>query len=392
MLAGSYNDPVFGLTRAQAFMQYRARDLNTRIATSAIFDSVVFQMQVDFYCYGSGGSTAQTFGVHELADTLSIGQNYFSNSIIPIVATPLGSSTREVNRVFFTQEFDDADKDSIITVKIKLSNDFGQRLFDAVDPDDINYTDFDLFKIAFKGLAIVPTQSDKILGFKHNENSSLTLYYHEGVDAKTLPFNFTQGVTFSKIQSDRNSTELSGVNKFHTDFDPGLKRYIQGGSSIITKLDFSKFYSYTDTIPTMIINSAELEITNVESSADLPVPKQLSISLLNANNRFRVLESKDSTEYFAFNSTVLAGENGNFFATEDDRQLFTMAYSSTNNVYNGFPTFFFQKLAELKPKKYLYWALRPSNPSPGKSVDRLVFPKDKITLKIYYTQPILDNQ
>jgi Domain of unknown function (DUF4270) len=405
LLAGRYNDPVFGQTEAKAFMQFRTFDLSRIITSSSEYDSVVLQLRYDFYCYGTDGQTDQTFSVHELTDTLSLRHNYFSNSNIDYNPSPIGYVTSSVNKTFFKTEFDDSDKDSLITVKVKLADLFGQRLFSAINYEDINYTYFDLFKNTFKGLAVVPGQSDKIVGFNpEDDNSLLILYYHDGADKKTLSFSFSEIVrpqfsppeqkvaSFSKISTNRSASELSELNTLHTDFDPGLKRYIQGGSSIITKLDFSKFYSYTDTIPTMIINSAELEITNVESSADLTVPKQLSISLLNANNRFRVLASKDSTEYIAFNSTVLAGEDGNFFVTEDDRQLFTIDYSSTNNTYSGFPTFFFQKISELKPKKYLYWALRSSNPSPGKSVDRLVFPKDKIKLKIYYTQPILENQ
>ena len=48
------------------------------------------------------------------------------------------------------------------------------------DPEDVNYTDFELFKAAFKGLTIIPKQSDKIIGFNPADlNSLLTLYYHD---------------------------------------------------------------------------------------------------------------------------------------------------------------------------------------------------------------------
>lgn len=396
VLVGSYNDPVFGLTQAQAIMQYRIDDLNTKIPSSAIFDSVILKMRVDFYCYGTGGSSSQTLGVYELADTLSSRRDYFFNTITPISPTPLGSTSHMVNRVFYTQEFNDTDKDSTITVDVKLSNDFGKRLFSAIDPEDINFTDYDKFKVAFKGLAIVPTQSDKIIGLKPFDiiregivpTSFLTLYYHDGADKKTVSFTFLR-VTYSRIFSDRSASELSGLTKFHTDFDPGLKCYIQSGTSVITKLDFSKFYEYTDTIPTMIINSAELEISNVETSDEFTIPKNLAISMLKPNNRYGSHSRNDTTEYITFNQTITLADQ--FIAT-DDRQLFTLNYTATPNTYNGFPTFFFQRLSELREKKYPYWALRSVNPSPGKSVDRLVFPKDKIKLKIYYTQPILENQ
>jgi hypothetical protein len=76
----------------------------------------------------------------------------------------------------------------------------------------------------------------------------------------------------------------------------------------------------------------------------------------------------------------------------DQDQFFSMSYSSTKNLYSGFPTLFVQKLFDLKSTQYPYWALRPYDPQPGKSVNRLVFPKDKIKLKIYYTRSTLDKQ
>jgi len=393
-LAGSYVDPVFGSTQAQAFMQYKSSNIATIIPAAAELDSVVLQMRFDFYTYGSPGESTQSFDVFEITEELNLQQDYFFNSDVPIAHSTLGSATVNVNSEYFKKEYEDTDKDSVLTIRIKLNNDFGQRLFDAVDPEDVNYTDFELFKAAFKGLSIVSQQSDKIVGLNPSDlNSSLILYYRDGDANKTLSFIFSQGVTFSKILSDRSSTELSGLNQFHTDYDPGLKRYLQGATSIITKLDFSKFYEYMDTIPNLMINSAELEISNVETSSNFNVPAGLSVSMLRTNNRFRSLtNAKDTVDYINFNGKLALGDQLKFFVAQDLGQIFSLDYSATNNVYSGFPTLFVQQLFTLKSTPYPFWALRPSNPQPGKSVDRLVFPKDNIRLKIYYTRATLDNQ
>lgn len=402
LLAGNYVDPVFGSIQAQALMQFKPFDLTTPISATAQFDSLVFRMRFDFYSYGSTGETRQTFAVHEITQELDLKNDYFFNSAVDVAASQLGVNTVNVNYEYFKKEFEDTDKDSVLIVKVKLSNSFGQRLFDAIDPEDVNYTDYDLFKTTFKGLALIPKQSDKIVGLSPGDlNSSLQLYYHDGDVKKTLSFifSFTQGsyqsITFSKILADRSSTELSGLNQFHTDFDPGLKRYIQGGSSIITKMDFSKFYEYIDTIPNMMINSAELEISGVETSSDFKAPKALTVSMLRSNNRFKTIKTEqDSIDYINFNGKVVLGDQLKFFAAKDEGSTFSMDYSSTNNTYNGFPTLFFQQLFNLKSKQYQYpfWALRSGDPQPGKSVDRVVFPKDKLKLKIYYTRSTLDNQ
>ena len=394
LLSGKYADPVFGSTQAQALMQYKSSNITSPIPITAEYDSIVFQMRFDFYAYGSIGETTQTFAIHEIAQELNLQQDYFFNSNVDVASTVLGVNSVKIDYDYFKKEFEDTDKDSVLTIRIKLSNSFGQRLFDAIDPEDENYTDFELFKAVFKGLAIIPQQSDKILGFNPADlNSSLILYYHDADVKKNISFIFSQAVTFSKILSDRSSTELAGLNQFHTDFEPGTKRYIQGGSSIITKMDFSKYYEYIDTIPSMIINSAELEISGVESSSNFRVPNRLSVSMLRSNNRFKTLINKtDSLDFVKFNGRLTLGDQVKYFVAKDGGQIFSLNYSSTNNTYSEFPTLFVQQLFNLKSTKYPFWALRSFEPEPGKSVDRLVFPKDKIKLKIYYTRSTLENQ
>jgi len=393
LLTGSYADPVFGAIQAGAFAHYRSSSPSTVIPDNAIYDSIVFQMRFDFYAYGSASTTNQSFSIYELVDELNPEDSYFSNSAVGITSDPLATVSQVVNYNFFQEEYDDSDADSVLTLKTRLDDSFGQRLFDAVNPEDVNYTDFDLFKERFKGLAIVPEQTDKIVGLNPSDaNSSLTLYYNDGSTAKTLTFNFAQGVTFSKVTSDRSSTELSGLTQFHTDFDPG-KRYIQGGTSIITKLDFTKFYDYIDTIQHLIINSAELSLPDVEPSTVHIPPQSLSLSMLKADNRYKTLKTnQDTLDYVAFNGMLILGDQSKFFAADDQGGVFPFVYSSTNANYSGAPTLFFQKLFDLKKDRYPYWALRPLAPQPGKSVDRVVFSKENIKLKLFYTRATLEKQ
>lgn len=399
LLAGRYVDPVFGTTEAQALFQYHPSSINTVVANSAVCDSIVLYLRFDFYTYGTSGNTTQTFNIHEIAQELDNGNSYFFNSDIDLSPTSIGSGTAIINEAFFKKEFEDTDKDSIMFIKVKLNNSFGQRLLDAVDPEDVNFTDPDEFKGIFKGLAIVPQQSDKVFGLDPNPLdrafSNLTLYYREGAESKTMTFNFSKGVTFSKIIANRAGTELAGVNKYHTDFDPGFKRYIQGGTSIITKLDFSRFYAYTDTIPHMIINSAEIEISDIETSTNFKIPKRLSLSMLRSNNRYRYtsqVNKQDSLSFIAFGESLAIGDQSQLFVSQGQGQILSLEHSTTANTFKGLPTLFVQKLFDQKKNKYLFWALNSINPQPGKSVDRVVFPGDKVKLKIYYTRVILNNQ
>jgi Domain of unknown function (DUF4270) len=398
VLAGNYNDPVFGTAQSQAYMQFGPTSLTTVLPTTAIYDSVVLQLRYDFYSYGSQGETPQTYAVHEILDTLFTTKNYYSNSTVSLSRSPLGSATVNVNQEFFKSEFDDSNADSVLTLRVKLSNGFGQRLYDAIDVEDENYTNFEQFKNIFKGLAVLPTNCDKVTGFNLTDlNSVLTLYYHDGDQKKTVLFSLAKGVTFSQITPNRASTELSGLDQYYTEFNSGFNGYVQAGTSVVTKLDFSKFYEYTDTIPNLVINSAELVITDSEQSSVFYKPRSLALTLLRTNNRYKIyVEDPDNPEapdpdYANLNGVVTLGDELKFFVSFDQGGILNLNYNSTDNTYIGYPTLFFQRLFDLKDSRYPYIALRPADPQPGKSLNRLVFPKDRIKLKLYYTRPTLSE-
>lgn len=401
LLIGSYSDPEFGTVRAESYAHIAPTNVSTEIPDGSIFDSLVLQLNYDFYNYGSSGQTVQEFSVHEITEELDNNKRYFSTSNVAYDPDPLGTQTSAIDAEFFNKELEDTDKDSVISVRIKLEHRYGQRLFGAVDREDENYTNFQLFKKVFKGLAIIPGMSDKIVGVATtNTNTVLTLYYHFADTPLTLTFSISFGVNFSKISADRSATELAGLNQYYTDFSHATNRYIQSGTSVVTKLDFSKFYEYTDTLSNIIINSAELSVENVNPipSGNFSNPSSLALGMLTDNNRFKVINTKqDSIDYFNFGGIVIIGALGNpnlpfsLFAGNDQGALLTLPYSKTTNAYSGvYSTLFFQKLFDQKDKRYSNWTLLPVNQAFAKSVNRVVFPKDNIKLKIYYTLPFIE--
>jgi len=401
LLVGTYSDPDFGTVRAESYAQIASSNVTTVIQDGSIFDSLVLQLNYDFYNYGSIGETVQEFSVHEITEELDNNSSYFSTSNVAYDPVPLGSQTSAINAEFFNQEFEDTDKDSVISVRIKLDHRYGQSLFAAVDPEDENYTNFLLFKKVFKGLAIIPGMSDKIVGLATtNTNTVLTMYYHFGDTPLTLTFSISFGINFSKISADRSATELSGLNQYFTDFSPATNRYIQSGTSVVTKLDLSNYYDYIDTLSNIIINSAELSIDNVNPIplGNFSNPSSIALGMLTEDNRFKVLKTmQDTVDYISFGGYVVVGAivNANLpfslFAANDQGSLLTLPYSKTTNAYSGaYPTLFFQNLFEQKEKRYPYWTLLPVNQAFSKSVNRVIFPKDNIKLKIYYTLPFIE--
>lgn len=392
---GAYTDPQLGTVRAETYAQIRPVVISTIVPDNAIFDSLVLQLRYDFYLYGAPGETLLDFTVHELTEEINNELIFYSKSQVAYDPTPLGSGSTLINATYFKQELEDTDADSVMKVRIKLDPAYGQKLLDAINPEDENYTNFNLFKSIFKGFAIIPQQADKIVGISNdNVNSVLTLYYHSGETKYTSLYSLSQGINFTNISTNRSGTELESLNQFYSDFSPASNRYIQAGGSLVTKLDFSKYYEYIDTIPQLLLNSVELNIENQDVEEQYPLNKSLALAMLTDNNRYKVLKNQqDTLDYISFGGMAVFGIIANpdltrsLFAATDQGDLLQLQYSETNKAYRSYPTLFFQKLIALKEKKYPYWALISSNPGPGKAVNRTRFSKDNIKLKIYYTRP-----
>jgi hypothetical protein len=158
-----------------------------------------------------------------------------------------------------------------------------------------------------------------------------------------------------------------------------------------------------------VINSAELTIESVESSLSYALPSLLSLRVMDDNtnrmNKFSAKNAQDVKDLNAFdqllrvdvgfpNSPALVDSDSIIFALD---QSLSMTYSSKENKYSMGLSLFLQQLASpLEDKtKFRTFLLHPAAESaitPAaetglKTVNRVVFPKDKIKLKVFYTKP-----
>lgn len=395
LLLGQYADPQFGNLTSKILTQIRPGSVTTSMPATAVFDSVVLQMRYDFYVYGSPGETNLELTVHEVTEEINNENVFYTNTQVAYKPDVLGSAIAPVNASYFKEELEDNTTDSVLTAKVRLNDGYGSRLFSSIDPEDENFTNFNLFKSIFKGLAIVPQQADKMVGFNPSDvNTALKLYYHIDTIVHTFSFSLSGGVNYSNITADRAGTELDQLNQFFTEFEPASNRYVQSGGSIVTKLDFTKFYEYIDTIPNLLLNSAELTIES-DGNENFAPHNAFALTMLRDNNRYHVLKShQDTLDYITFGGMVVLGGVLNsdltyaLCAATDQSDLLKLETSTSNKSYRSYPTRFFQKLIELRDKPYKYWAITPSAPPPGKAVTRTVFPKENLKLRLYYTKPI----
>jgi len=427
LLVGTYHDDNFGTITAHSATQY-FRTTGTPLSSSAVYDSVTMQLQFDLYHYGSTAVTPQMIAIYELEKELKFDSlvNYFNRTSMP-GSNLLGSKTFTVN----TSDLDNfasstTSADTVVTINVPLNYAFGQKLFasatkfrDATSTADSTYYFYSEFVKEFKGIVIKSVSGDKVVGFSPaGVGSRIILHYHQAdADSLGLLFALTPAVGFNQITADRSGTPLSAVNQYYQDFlQESDSRYIQSGTGILTKLDFTSFYNFVDTIPNILINSAELVIESVEASDQSP-PFALVMRILSqTNNRFRAYSSdraQDSVDITRYRGRVAVDVASALSATGtpspaliDNDKVFYVAgdhspllgYSSSNNSYSTVLSLFCQQLTintddRTHFRNFVLYPASGASTSPAfqsgaKSLNRVVFPKSGIKLKIYYTKPL----
>jgi hypothetical protein len=425
------------------------------------FESLELELFVDFYVYGSEGVSTQEFTVYRLTEDIPYvrtktvsssagGQqkpvettyrykkyyhaesdaNYFT-------ASPLGNGSFSVDPAEYKSMFNGEEKFDSTFVTVELDDAWGENLFNTMITDGFRedfLADRSTFTDLFRGLAIVPTNSDKIVGIQISPLTRLRMTYLEKNTDGTVkeihyldfPIGTSGLVSFNSITHDFTGTALDGLTTPYQDFEPvDGKRYIASGSRVVTKIDFSKFVEFanSDSIDQIAINSAEFVIKNVDDPGNFDPPKSLIVKLINDDNHVKKLAYPGrSTQYtddlsaigkyqsmvnfdyrnYSVNSSIVF--DSTFNVINDLGSFLTLNYSSDNKSYSGTASLFFQQLFKKEEGDPLYTkaVLLPYTPSQttslayglhtvGKTLNRVAFNKDNVVLKIYYTVPTVNQ-
>ncbi len=425
LMVGQYQDNTFGKIRTEVYAQISPPvDLGV-VASTAVLDSVVLQLTTDFYYYGSDTESDQTFQIHELQDTIK-ERPYYNTSKVTYKSEVLGQKVINIDPSEFKQSLaDNSDNvktnDKTKNYRVVLKGDFSKNLFESLKSETDLVKDFVAFTGKYKGLAIIPTVTDKVIGIDPRVSGTtlatgtkLVMYYTEGTAQKQVnftlfPFASNPVIAFSSIDSDRSGTILQSLTEPFKDFYPAdNKRYIQSGTAILTKLDLTPYFEYMDTVKNPILNSAEFVFEN--ESGDFAPPAQFQFRVLNDENKYMsflqdtlvdgiVYQKNNLAELIkAYPTSVNTNTDGTIDLFSDARDLLRVGPNSTNTM-SGFITSFFQDqyYQRQNPKRIKYCALHPlesaqfaSQSQFRKSVNRFVL-KDNIKLKIYYTTPVVET-
>lgn len=424
ILVGEHNDPELGTTKTTAFTQLFPTS-NVTVDAAAALDSVVLHLRFDYYLYGGTNVSNQSFNIHSLTEDLYSDSvlYYFSDREVAYDPAPIGNSFYLVNpELFKTQDALANNQKDTTVLKVRLSNSFGQRLMDRAKAGDSTYTRFSEFVKYIKGIAIVPEVNDKVVGFDLNNTldagsllSKIVVHYHTDTeDSLQLNFGFG-GAQFTNIETDRSATEISELTTFYDPVTPANDlRYIQNGTGVITKLDLTSLLEFSETNPKMIINSADLFIEGLQHVENYSPINSFNMLVLTEENRFRKIKlvpdtiintitndttystkiSSEDISRLALYQGLITNSGGYYSAVSDLNSPYTLNRSSSNNSYTGNFTLLAQQLYELEKENkepFRYFALFPNTPQNGKSLNRIMFNKDAIKLRIYYTLPTVNE-
>jgi hypothetical protein len=401
-LVGRYQDNVFGTVTAESYLQFYSAT-GAQLPANAVFDSLTAQFRLNFYSYGlAGGVTTEKFTIHEITqDSLSrLSANpYFYNSSLQYDPTALAELSILVDYDTLKKNLGlvAASRDTLVAYS-RLSDEFGQRLFDMSQSSEFKTREqIRNFISQMKGLVLVPSESSAILGLDLTPGfTNLILHYHTPADTLKAGFSFFSNgfnlPSFTHIETDRTGSPLAGFVPYQ-ELNTGDQRYIQSGSAVITKVDLGNLYKVLDTLSNILVNSAQFVIDGVESPAGYPINDAIALRLMNENNLYANTALLTDRERYGNYTHIYP--DGKYLgvladnATPQAPAFATLGYSSTNKQLSTFASLFVQSLFANKslPNRIPYLALYPVRPAINRSVNRTIFNKSSIKLKLAYTQP-----
>ena len=435
IMVGTADDPIFGKTTATGYASFYSATFPT-YGDNPRFLKLTMTLVLDYYWTGATTDTEnQKFEVYELTDSMLTYIPHYSNEpqkLGRLLGT--GTTTNAISPTDFDTNIK-TNKDPatapaniiIDSLVVQLDDDYGSELLnlamDTLGSDESNFDLYYKFRKKFKGLAIVAPNSDKIIGFDlEHAKTRMVLDYRVDTTNQQLFFSFepsgqavgtAEYVAYTRFETDRSATPLAGLTTPYQDFEaPTGLRYVQAGTGITTRLDFSEVAEYFKNIPIKALSVAELRIETDEQKyapysfllrAVKPDYREVSTST-KVNDVTGDPYSSINTD-FIFKHTALAarsdgGYGGPYYRAEilgDNKSTFLLTQASNTGtaVYSGYMTNYMQTELGLDEADFLrYFELVPYAvdkttyaPAIGRSLNGFYFPPDKVKLKIYYTTP-----
>lgn len=282
IMMGQYTDPLLGKIAIRSFLQFSLGG-ELELNEEDVFDSLGLIIYPYRETYGSGPD--QRINVYRINESYEPeGDVFYQFDKLSFDNHPVGS--------FLLEEEEDA-TDSIF---IKLDASLGQQIFQmAVDGDDALDTDED-FREYLGGFVFV--SEDPEANFINSitfdqQNIKLKLYYRRPADddVNELDYDFLPGEAanhFNQVLATTTGSLLDQIidqKEMDSDLTGGMA-FIQGSSSLVTKINIPFIQNIEAAFENALINSAILEVVPVDKSfsTETPLPDQLSLVYIDKFN------------------------------------------------------------------------------------------------------------
>ncbi|AKD03106.1 DUF4270 domain-containing protein [Pontibacter korlensis] len=281
MLAGQYTTPQTGALQASTYFQVGPGGVLATPAEGATYDSLKLILPTSGYYYGDTTQRV-TYSVYELNSTLTArnlppvipneqpyssfyhqGAGLYSVSKVDLKPEPLATYTFSPRPV---------SKD---TLEISLQNELGQQWFDLQKAGDDKLKDNNSFAAFFKGLGIVASEGNAVLGFP-TSGAVVRLYYSEpsssGGNRTVKSYNFSlinSNLQYNKFDGDFTGTPLEGL-KDSKELPASATNEIsvaQAGTGLLIKLEIPYLENLKEKLKPEFINKATLVVEPFRGAA-----------------------------------------------------------------------------------------------------------------------------
>ncbi|HCE56864.1 MAG TPA: hypothetical protein DER09_03455 [Prolixibacteraceae bacterium] len=303
-LVGSFTDEYFGKMETSAWFQIDKPD-SVAINEESVFDSLTIQIRLNGLSYGD---TLQPFtlSVHRVTETMEAPDEvYFYNTThFQYDENPIGS-------VVFNPR---PNRDN--ELEFRLNDALGAELMKFLLNKSDEIASTDNFLEYFKGLVLLGGSDSKtVLGIAAADSVlSVVLHTHYiGEEREEIEYNFpiyTSGAYFNNIEGDRTGTEIQNLLTQKEEIPASLtgdKTFIQAGTGILTRIDFSSLTRIMEIEDRYIFYKAELILKPFpKSNCQVDFPGEVIMYSTDKSNRIiSVLTDSDSetiTAEFGFDS------------------------------------------------------------------------------------------
>ncbi len=297
-LLGSIVDPIFGVTTASIFTQFRLSNNNVSFGTAPKFDSLVLTLPyTGIYNNSQQRISSQHLKVFEVSENMALDSAYYSNQLL---------SYFKFDKVIADLTFIPNAKDSITVagvkypalLRVKFTSYFGNKILHASAANLIDNTSFNNY---IKGLFIrteplSPSMLDKgsimyfnllsaytnlILYYKGTSNVTDTtqLQYNFLIDTYCGKYNYFDHNGYTNASSGFKNQLGIGVTKDTTLGKQNVYLQAMGGTKVKMKLPFINklLKDKTGKAQKVTVNEAVLVFQNAEANDYFTPPTDITM-------------------------------------------------------------------------------------------------------------------